>query len=125
MIRGWLIFSTLVLSVLFNFFRLEGADVTFPLSEYTVTKHWFWYYVFEHLNVILVAICIIIKDSTPRWLLWLFIAIQIADFIHFRLVYRDEGIGFNLAKVIVFGVPMAYLEINTQWKHLKKYMNRE
>lgn len=121
MIRAWIIFSTLVLSVIFRLWSPTAAgDVGFLLSDRKVSVQTWVYFTMEHINAIAIAFCIIIKDNTPRSLLYLFIAILCLDFLHYWAVYRDEGIGFNLIKVILFGVPLLYLEIKNQWSNLKQ-----
>lgn len=121
MIRGWILFSSLTLSVLFKAWPDYGSKIhAFLFSKETLNTQSWIYYIMEHLIAIMVAGCLLISDNTPSWLLKLFFSIMLADMIHFLLFYRDEGIGFNLAKVIVFGLPLAYLEITDQWKHLNK-----
>lgn len=121
MVKGWILFSTLVFSVLFKLWPDYGNGmVSFLFSEKTLNNQSWIYYAMEHIIAISYITCFFVKDSTPEWLLKLFLLIIIIDLVHFVLFYRDEGIGFNLAKVIVFGLPLLYLEINNQWKHLKK-----
>lgn len=79
----------------------------------------------EHLVSIGVALCLVIKDDTPIMLLRVFLAIIILDLIHYQLFFRDEGIGWNLIKCALFGLPLLYLETKRNWKHLKKYINQE
>lgn len=121
MIRAWLILSTLVFSSLFKAFTTEyrltprdpapRQEVGFPYHSILLSKHTFVYYVMEHINAIIIAVCLLIKDDTPKWMLWLFVAICVADLIHFRLFYTDDGIGFNLIKVIIYGIPTAWMQI--------------
>lgn len=127
MLRGWIIFSTLVLSVLFRLFHKYGenilphwTDVGFLFSEKTLNRESWVYFLMEHINAIGIAAALLIQDSTPRKLLWLYIIIIIADGLHYLLFFRDEGIGFNLAKVIAFGVPIAYFEITRRWTQFKQ-----
>ena len=54
--------------------------------------------------------CLLIEDQTPRWLIQLFVIILLIDLIHYILFFRDEGIGFNLIKVLVFGLPLAWIQ---------------
>ena len=121
MVRGWLLFSSLVISTLFRLWRDDFPQkVGFLFSDMQLSIQWYVYFIIEHVIAISYATCIRIRDNTPNWLLNLFLGIIIADFLYFVLFYRDEGIGFNLVKVIAFGVPLAYLEIKDQWKHLKR-----
>lgn len=119
MIRGWILLSSLVLSVLFKLWPdYSPALITFPFSEKTLNTQSWVYYFMEHIIAIAVAGVILINDHTPRWLLVLFFILMVVDLLHFILFYRDEGIGFNLIKVIIFGLPLLYLELKTLWRHL-------
>lgn len=123
--RAWIILSTLVFSVLFRLFDKHGkielnggkdwAPVSFPFSDKSLNLESHVYYSMEHIIAILIAFLLLFKDSTPRWIFWLYFGIQAADFVHYWLFYRDEGIGFNLLKVTIFGAPLFYLEISRLW----------
>lgn len=125
MVRAWIIFSTLVLSVVFKLFIKHGkaelndgqdwAPVHFLFSQVTLNRESWVYFLMEHVIAVGIAGCLLIKDSTPRGLLWLFLAILLADGIHFLLFYRDEGIGFNLAKVLLFGIPLIWIQLQRLW----------
>ena len=77
------------------------------------------YYTMEHIVAIAVALCLLIKDSTPKWLLWLFFGIMCADFFHYICFLRDSGPGWNLIKVVVFGLPLLYIELKIIWIRYK------
>ena|SRR6187399_1134469 len=111
MIRGWLLLSTLVFGVLFRSFRQYAVgQMYFPFSSKEMDAQTYVYYLMEHISAITVGLCLLIKDETPRWLIQLFILILIIDLFHYILFFRDEGIGFNLIKVIVFGLPLAWIQ---------------
>lgn len=123
--RGWIIFSSLVLSVLFRLFDKHGkaelnngqdwAPVHFLFSDKTLNRESWVYFTMEHVIAIAIAGCLLIRDNTPRHLLWLFFAILAVDMLHYWLFFRDEGIGFNLVKVLVFGTALIW----TQLKQLR------
>lgn len=116
MVRGWIIFSSLVLSVLFRFWLPTATKtVGFPFSEEAISIQSWVYFTMEHIISVGIAACLLIHDNTPRWLLWLFFIILCIDLIHYWLFYRDPGIGFNLAKVTAFGLPLLYLELRRLW----------
>lgn len=120
MIRGWLIFSSLVFGVMFRLWRYNQAEtVSFLFSEHRLDLHSYVYFFMEHIIALQIAGCIIIKDSTPRYLFWIFIAILILDFMHYLLFFRDEGIGWNLIKAVIFGIPLLYFELSRIWTQLK------
>lgn len=116
--RGWVILSTLVFSSLFRLFDRYGKEqlnggkdwvpVRFPFSDKMLNMESHVYYSMEHVGAMLVALILCFKDRTPRWLFFLYFGIQSADFLHYWLFYRDEGPGFNLLKVIVYGLPLVY-----------------
>jgi len=111
MTRGWIILSTLVFSVLFKLWKDEGQGmVGFIFSDKTLnTQSWFYFWM-EHVSAVAIGFCLLIEDQTPRWLIQLFVIILLIDLIHYILFFRDEGIGFNLIKVIVFGLPLAWIQ---------------
>lgn len=126
LLRGWMLLSTLVFSVLFKLWPDYGNGYyTFIFSSKTLNNQSWIYFMMEHLIAVYFVGVMLIKDSTPQWLLWLFFAIVFIDGAHFVLFFRDEGIGFNLAKAILFGLPLLYLETRNQWKHLKRFMKQE
>lgn len=120
MIRGWLLLFSLVLSVVFKLWPDFGFRIhTFLYSDETLNTQSLWYYRMEHWTAIIGAGCLLIHDNTPRFIIWIFFTIICIDLMHFELFYRDKGIGFNLIKVIILGIPLLYLEIRNQWKLLK------
>lgn len=129
--RGWFLLSTLVFSAMFRWFDKHGkaelngdkdwTPVGFKFHERVLNLESYVYFTMEHLNAVIIAILLLFKDSTPTWLLRLFVAIMILDWLHFTLFFRDEGIGFNLAKVILFGVPLLFEEL---WRQLKQLRNQ-
>lgn len=125
MVRGWVLFSTLVLGVLFRIYTPFQGSNTFLFSSRVLDRNTWVYYTMEHLIASGVALCLLIKDSTPVFLLKLFFVIIVLDLIHYELFFRDEGIGWNLIKCALFGLPLFYLETKRNWTHLKKYINQE
>lgn len=130
--RAWVLLSTLVFSVLFRWFDKHGKDelnggndwtpVKFPFHDRVLNLESYTYFTMEHLIAVLVALLLLFKDSTPKWIFILFVAILVADWLHFVFFFRDEGIGFNLAKVVTFGIPLLITEL---WRQLKQLRNQE
>lgn len=116
MTRAWIILSTLVLGVVFKLWKDYQGVMSFPFSETKLPTQSWIYYLMEHVNAIAIAGVILIHDNTPRWLLWIYFYILILDCVHFVLFFRDEGIGFNLAKVIIFGGPLTWVALKQQLK---------
>lgn len=112
MIRGWIIFGTLVISTSFKAFRhMIAGSVGFLFHEEILNRQSWVYYGTEHLNFIGIAIAVLIKDQTPRSLLILYLVIEVLDLIHFILFYRDDGLGFNLFKVLLYGIPLTWMQV--------------
>jgi len=85
--------------------------VGFPFSEEAISIQSWVYFTMEHIIAVAIAACLLIQDSTPRKLLWLFLIILCVDLIHYWLFYRDPGIGFNLAKVLTFAIPLTWIQL--------------
>jgi hypothetical protein len=111
MVRGWLIFSTLVLGVMFKLWKDYQGVATFPFSDKTLPMQSWIYFFMEHINAMCIGACLIIADDTPKWLLWLYFYILAMDLFHYMMFFRDEGIGFNLAKTILFGLPLTWIQL--------------
>lgn len=121
MVRAWILLSSLTLSVIFKLWPDYGSKIrTFPFSVETLNTQSWVYYLMEHIIAVSVALCLVIKDATPKFMFVLFAFIMGADLLHYLLFYRDTGIGFNLIKVVVYAVPLLVLEIMKLWKHWNK-----
>jgi hypothetical protein len=116
MTRAWIILSTLTLGVIFKLWKDEGQGmVGFVFSDKTLNTQSYIYFLMEHVNAIAIGFCVLIQDDTPRWLIQLFILILLIDLFHYLLFFRDEGIGFNLAKVLCFGLPLLWIQLRQSW----------
>jgi len=115
MIRGWIILTTFVLGVMFKLWKDYQGTMSFAFSETKLPTQSWIYFLMEHINAIAIAFCILIQDDTPRWMIQLFIAILLFDLIHYLLFFRDEGIGFNLAKVLCFSLPLLWIQLKQLW----------
>lgn len=122
MIKAWILLSTLAIGVTFNLIwvpdRKSPNDpppkvetVTFPFSDWELSRHTFWHFILRYVNVIAITACLCFTDKTPNWLLLLFVGVCLLDLIHFRLFYRSEGSGYNLAKIFVYGIPVLWVQI--------------
>lgn len=112
MIRAWIILSSLVLGVLFKLWRDDYPQkFRFIFTDATLPIQWGVYFLMEHLIAISIAACLVIKDNTPNFLLWLYFTIIVVDALYFVAFYRDEGIGFNLIKVVIYGLALFYFQM--------------
>lgn len=125
MIRAWILFSTLAIGVVFELIHDPGQKkptdaiintIKFPFSDYELTAHTYWYFIIKYINGAAIILCLLINDSTPRWLLWLFLSLCGLDLIHFLLLYRSEGSGYNLFKIIIFGLSLTWAQIRSYRK---------
>ncbi len=115
MVRGWIIFSCLALSVLFRLYRPFTGKVGFTFSDRVLDLETWTYYTMEHIIALSVASCFLITDNTPKWIFWLFFAVLCLDFIHYILFFRDETPGFNIVKVVIFGIPLLWIQLKQLW----------
>ena len=115
MVRGWIILSTLVFGVLFKLWKDYQGMATFPFSDTTLPMQSWIYFTMEHISAICIALCLLIVDYTPRWILWLYFCILVLDLFHYVLFFRDPGIGFNALKVTIFGIPLLWIQLKQLW----------
>lgn len=111
MVRAWIILTTFVLSVLFKLWGDYQGTMSFPFSESKLPTQSWIYFLMEHLSAIAIGFCVLIQDDTPRWMIQLFILILLVDLFHYLLFFRDDGIGFNLLKVLCFGLPLLWIQL--------------
>lgn len=122
MVRAWIIFFCLTISVVFRVFSEETKEYfqffngkPFLFSDRLLDKHSYTYFFMELMIAIGYASCMLIQDQTPKFFLWLFLGIMIFDLLHFILWMRDPGPGWNIIKCAMFGVPLLAYEIKTRW----------
>lgn len=122
MVRAWIIFGTLVLGVLFKWWPDYGDGmIGFKFSATELNKQSWIYFTMEHLNAIAIGVCLLIKDKTPIYLFITFVGILIIDMAHYILFFRDEGVGFNLIKVVIFGAALFWEEIKLLFIRIKEW----
>lgn len=110
--------SSLVLGVIFRLWEYDKSNtVGFLLSERTLDIHSWVYFLMEHVIAIALAMCIIIRDSTPKQFFFLFIGILVLDLVHYLLFFRDEGPGWNIVKTLLFGIPLLFVECKRIYDH--------
>ena len=126
MVRAWIIFFCLTISVVFRLYSEETKEYfhffngkPFPFSDRLLDKHSYTYFFMELLIMIGVVSCLLIRDDTPRFFFWLILGIAVFDLLHFVLWMRDPGPGWNIIKCAMFGVPLIAYEIRMRWDHYK------
>lgn len=126
MVRAWILFSCLVLGVIFRIYKeeMDASQMSFLFSAKILTYSAWVYFLMEHIIAIGYVLCALnprwLNDQTPQWMIRLFIFILIIDTAHFILFFRDEGPGWNLIKACIFGFPLLYVEL----KKLKRLWDR-
>lgn len=109
-----LIWSTLLFSILFIFFKPEG-HIGFLLSDQVLSIQTWLYFFFEHLVLILLAIVILDLEPKYRFAAIVFLCIQIIDTIDYMLTYGERWNKYlpswNLIKCAVYGGTVIYYAI--------------
>jgi hypothetical protein len=106
-----ILWVTLVFSTLFLLFNIEGEYSYFPFSEMNLNPQLYVYYLFEHVNQILVPVGVYLARKHTRALI-VFVCIQFIDAIDYTLFYSNPWFDgpptFNHLKVGVFGLTILY-----------------
>lgn len=91
----------------------------FLLSEKTITLQSFWYYMYEHLGYVVVAIVFYIEIPKYKIAYLTFLFVQVGDAIDFWVIYNDEWwvvngvpITYNLVRIAIFGLSILVAIIN-------------
>lgn len=119
-IKGlFLLLATQLLSAVFTLIR-EPRLAKFPdndvdthpyflFSDYELTKGTYWYFMMEHIIVILYAAYILITGTEFRTALKIFLLIQIIDLLDYVLGYGEIWfyastfpVSWNILKAVVF-----------------------
>lgn len=128
MARGYILLSCLVLGVLFRLYPAPDKSpesyqnlpkINFIFVDRTLDTHSWVYFFMEHIIALAYALCIInpkwLRDDTPQWILWFFFVILCLDTVHFVGWFRDETVGWNLAKVVIFTIPLIWIQLKQLW----------
>lgn len=109
--RLGLIFCSLALSCVFMFFSPKW-EMGFPFSDIVMPAENWFYYFFEHVILVLLALAIVSEATEFKFALWTFVCIQIIDTLDYALFYGQPWLkGFpswNILKVFIFGASMVY-----------------
>lgn len=119
-----LLLATQLLSAVFTIIK-EPRIATFPdeypethayflFSDYELTRSTYWYFMFEHLIVIIYAAYILITGVEFRTALRIFLLIQIIDLLDYLLAYGEIWfyastfpISWNVLKAVFFSLAIA------------------
>lgn len=104
-----MLLTTLAFSVVFIFFNLDGK-MGFLFSDMIVSTETWFYFLFEHLIVVLLSIVILDLEHEFKMSAGVFVWIQVIDTVDYCLTYgeswSDYMPSFNIMKVTVFGIVM-------------------
>lgn len=111
MIRLVLLWLTLFTSICFLLIPNTGT-MGFLFSTQRLTPHTWFYFLFEHLILVILAVVILSYEKKYRTTTIVFLCIQVADCVDYCLTYAEpwtnSPITFNTLKVLVFSVSIAY-----------------
>lgn len=111
MSRPIILFTTLAFSVVFLFFNMNG-EMGFPFSDMVLTVETWFYFLFEHIIVLLLAIVILELEHEFKLSARVFVWIQALDTVDYCLTYGESWSNympsFNIMKVTVFGIVMLF-----------------
>lgn len=113
LLRMWLVFIASMLSVLFLIKRPTG-EVTFLYSDIRLQADTYYYMIFEHVGLILLAAALFLFAKTYKSFFAAFLIIQLVDLGLFMVFYKSPwimGVPWNAWKNIILGVPLAYVSI--------------
>lgn len=110
--RLLLILSTLIFSTLFLFYNPQG-EIGFVFSDYKVPIQTYYYFLFEHLILVILAYVIFTLEPRYKISAMTFIAIQIVDTFDYILTYGEPWFDskvftWNTIKVCVFGLAIIF-----------------
>lgn len=121
MTRLILIWITLVFSVLFLLYNPKG-EIGFLFSTMVLTPEIWFYYLFEHLIVLILAMVILSMATEYRYAFKIFVIIQIIDTVDYCLTYGEPWpflpVSWNVVKVFIFSPIVGYEILKKIWKHL-------
>lgn len=103
--------ATLSFSVVFMFLPKEG-QIGFPYSQMILTPETWFYFFFEHVIVLILAVVIYLSSEKYKVALMTFVIISLVDTVDYCLTYGEPWWSgpptWNHIKVFLFGTSIAY-----------------
>lgn len=103
-----LLFTTLALGVTFLFIPVTEPREFFPFSDVKLTMDTWFYFLFEKVIVLILAVVILNESVEHRAALWVFFFIQAVDLLDYLLFYGEPWTpkipSWNILKVALFGL---------------------
>lgn len=119
MTRLFLILITLLFSVLFMLYNPQG-QIGFLFSAMVLTPEIWFYYLFEHLIVLILAVVMLSMATEYRYAFKIFVIIHVIDTVDYCLTYGEPWpflpVPWNVVKVFIFSSIVGY-------EFYKKYGN--
>lgn len=88
------------------------GEMGFPFSDVVMPAENWFYYLFEHLILVLLALALVSDATEYKFSLWTFVGIEIADTIDYVLFYGEPWLPYfptwNIIKIVLFGMAVAY-----------------
>lgn len=107
----WILLSTLVFSALFLFIPVTEPQDFFPFSEITISLDTWFYFMFEHLQILMLGACLLLPKES-KVIIGTYILIQIVDTFDYLLFYGEPWTDWfptwNISKVVIFSTVILY-----------------
>ena len=96
-------------------FYSPTGEIGFPFSDQKLTVETWFYFLFEHLIVVILALAILVDAQEYRFALKTFVVIEIIDTVDYILTYGTPWgvIKWNVIKVVLFTLTIAYERFRT------------
>lgn len=111
MIKLLLLLTTLALGIAFLFIPVTEPRALFPFSTVQLSMDTWFYFLFEKVIVLILAIVILNDTTVHRGALWIFVIIQCVEIIDYLLFYGEPWSknipSWNILKVVIFGLAIA------------------
>ena len=106
-----LLFTTLALGIAFLFIPVTEPRAFFPFSEVRISMDTWFYFLFEKIIVLILAVVILNDTPVYRMALWIFVCIQVVEVFDYLLFYGEPWSPYipswNILKVVIFGLCIA------------------
>jgi len=117
MIGLLILWATLAFSTLFLLFSSEGSHSYFPFSDMLLNPQNYVYFLFEHVNQVLVPIGVYLARKYVLALL-VFVGLHLIDTADYLLTYSTPWFNIpltmNTIKVSIFGLTILYEKYGKQ-----------
>lgn len=124
MSKLYLLFSTILVSLVFLLVPDNEVTVGFPFSSMVVSVEYYIYSMFEKFVLIILAYIIANESTEHNQAIWIFFWLMVADTVDYILTYNGIWlpidkfpVSMNIIKATVFGI-VILLELWKKWSKL-------